>query len=206
MVHAAGWHDLPDLRGLLGLPNQQARRKLTQILGYGAVRSQRATSAESTRVVLLGAGSIGRDQRNTYRFPLPPALSASTEWRRLTITLGWLSPINVKSQKYRMARLWFSSSRDDLSVAPTEADHNAVLKGTVQHQVFEGSAATVYADGAELTIDVDCRSDGGTLRTPVRYGLAASLEVGPAVRSDIHNQVRSRLSEQVRDRALVPTR
>ena len=206
LVHAAGWHDLSDLRNLLGLPNQQARRRLTQILGYGVVRSQRATSAESTRVVLLGAGSIARDQRNTYRFPLPSALSASIEWRRLTITLGWLSPVNVKSQKYRMARLWFSSSRDDLSVAPTEADHNAVLKGTVQHQVFEGFAATVYADGAELTIDVDCRSDGGTLRTPVRYGLAASLEVGPAVRADIHNQIRSRLREHVRERALVPTR
>ena len=206
LVHAAGWHDLSDLRDLLGLPSHQARRRLTQILGYGVVRSQRATSAESTRVVLLGAGSITRDQRNTYRFPLPSALSASTEWRRLTITLGWLSPVNVKSQKYRMARLRSSSSRDQLAVAPTEADHNAVLKGTVQHQVFEGSAATVYADGAALTIDVDCRSDGGKLRTPVRYGLAASLEVGPAVRSDIHNQIRSRLSEQVRERAVIPAR
>ena len=130
LVHAAGWHDdLSVLRDLLGLSRQQARRELTRILGYGVVRSQRATSAESTRVVLLGAGSIARDQRNTFRFPLPSALSASTEWRRLTITLGWLSPVNVQSQKYRMARLWFTSSKDDIGVAPIEADHNAVLKG-----------------------------------------------------------------------------
>lgn len=206
LVHAAGWHDLSDLRDLLELPSHKARRRLTQILGYGVVRSQRATSAESTRAVLLGAGSIAKDQRHTFRFPLPSALTASTEWRRLTITLGWLSPISVRSQKYRMARLRFTSSRDDLGVAPTEADHNAVLKGTVQHQVFEGTAATTYADGSSLAINVDCRIDGGKLQNPVRYGLAASLEVGPAVRSDIHNQVRSRLSEQVRDRALVPTR
>ena len=105
-----------------------------------------------------------------------------------------------------MARLWFTSSKDDIGVGPTEADHFAVLKGTIQHQVFEGTAATAYADGAALTIDVDCRSDGGTLRSPVRYGLAASLEVGPAVRSDIFTQIRSRLSEQVRERAVVPAR
>lgn len=207
LVHAAGWHDdLLRLKGLLGLSGQQVRRELTRILGYGVVHSQRAVSAASTRVVLLGAGSIKKDQRNTFRFPLPPELSTSTEWRRLTITMGWLSPINVQSQKYRMARLWFTSSRDDLGVAPTEADHNAVFKGTVQHQVFEGTAATTYADGSSLAINVDCRIDGGNLQNPVRYGLAASLEVGPAVRSDIHNQVRSRLSEQVRDRVLVPAR
>ena len=112
LVHAAGWHnDLPILRDLLGLSCQQTRRELTRILGYGVVRGERATSAESTRVVLLGASTIKSDQRNTFRFPLPSALSASTEWLRLTITLGWLSPANVHSQKYRMARLWFTSSR-----------------------------------------------------------------------------------------------
>lgn len=206
LVHAAGWHDLAEMRDLLELPGHKARRRLTQILGYGVVRSQRATSAESTRAVLIGAGSITRDQRHTYRFPLPPALLASTEWRRLTITLGWLSPISVRSQKYRMARLRFAPSLDDLGVVPTEADHHAVRNGTVQHQVFEGTAATTYADGSTLAINVDCRIDGGKVQDPVRYGLAASLEVGPAVRSDIHNQVRSRLSEQVRERALVPTR
>ena len=205
LVHAAGWHDdRAALRNLLELSGQRTRRELTKILGYGVVRSERATAAESTRVVLLGAGSIRRDQRNTFRFPLPSALSASTEWRRLTITLGWLSPVNVHSQKYRMARLWFTSSHDDLGIAPTEADHHAVRKGTVQHQVFEGTEATAYADGSTLTINVDCRSDGGTLLTPVRYGLAASLEVGPAIRADIHHEIRSRLSEQVQERARVP--
>lgn len=207
LVHAAGWHDdLPRLRDLLRLSGQQTRRELTRILGYGLVHSDRATSAESTRVVLLGAGSIAKDQRNTFRFPLPSALSASTEWRRLTITLGWLSPVNVHSQKYRMARLWFTPSNDDIGVGPTEADHNAVLKGTVQHQVFEGAAATGYADGSALAIDIDCRSDAGSLQAPVRYGLAASLEVGASVRSDIHNEIRARLREQIRERARVPAR
>ena len=206
-VGASAKHeDLPRLKDLLGLSGRQVRRELTRILGYGAVRSQRATSAASTRVVLLGAGSINKDKRHTFRFPLPSELAASTEWRRLTITMGWLSPINVQSQKYRIARLRFTPASEDLGVNPVEAYHHAVLKGTVQHQVFEGTAATTYASGAELVIDIDCRSDGGKLEAPVRYGLAASLEVGPTVRSDIHNQVRSRLREQIREQALIPTR
>ncbi|MCY4281081.1 MAG: S8 family peptidase [Acidimicrobiaceae bacterium] len=206
LVHAAGWHeDLLRLKELLGLSGQGVRRELTRMLGYGTVRGQRATSATSTRVMLLGAGSIKQGKRHTFRFPLPSELSASTEWRRLTITMGWLSPINVHSQKYRKARLIFTPSKKDLGVSLVEADHNAARNGTVQHQVLEGKAATTYASGAELVIDVDCRSDGGKLENPVRYGLAASLEVGPTVRSDIHDQVRSRLSEQARERALVAT-
>ena len=203
LVHASGWHeDLSRLSMLLGLSGRDRRRELTRILGYGAVRQERAMSAENKRVVLIGAGSIVKDQRNTFHFPLPAEMSASTEWRRLTITLGWLSPINVHSQKYRMGRLRFTASNEDIGVRPTEADPNAVLKGTVQHQVFEGVEAAGYIDGSTLSIDVDCRVDGGKLTAGIKYGLAASLEVGPSIRSDIHDDVRSRLSQQVP----VPTR
>jgi hypothetical protein len=202
LVHAAGWHDLLGvMRDLLGLSGSAIRRELTQILGYGPVRPERVATGDSVRVVLLGAGSIGRDQRHSFRFPLPQALSASTEWRRLTISLGWLSQVNVRSQKYRMARLWFTPPRDELAVSPIEADHNAVVKGTVQHQVLEGDAAVAYIEGSSLNIDVDCRSDAGTLDGPVRYGLAASLEVSSSVAIDIHDQVRAQLRTEVRERA-----
>lgn len=202
LVHAAGWHDLLGvMRDLLGLTGSAIRRELTQVLGYGPVRPERVATGDRVRVVLLGAGSIGRDQRNSFRFPLPQALSASTEWRRLTISLGWLSQVNVRSQKYRMARLWFTPPRDELAVSPVEADHNAVVKGTVQHQVLEGDAVVAYVEGSSLNIDVDCRSDAGTLGGPVRYGLAASLEVSSNVAIDIHEQVRAQLRTEVRERA-----
>ncbi len=119
--------------------------------------------------------------------------------------MGWLSPVNVYSQKYRIARLWFMPSKDVIGVKPTEADHNAVKKGTVQHQVFEGKQATGFASGSELSINVDCRADG-KLKEPVRYGLAASLEVGPTVNMDLHSEVRSRLRDKVRERARIAAR
>lgn len=202
LVHAAGWHELmPTMRDALGLSGQDVRRELTRILGYGPVRDKRLATADRVRVVLLGAGSIAKDQRHTFRFPLPISLSAARDWRRLTITLGWLSPINVRSQKYRMARLQFTPPLDTLSLRPVEADHAAVLKGTVQHQVLEGHEAVAFVDGTELVIDVDCRADTGSFPAPVRFGLAASLEVGSNIQIDVHGEVLSRLRQEVRQRA-----
>lgn len=202
LVHAAGWHELaPTMREALGLSGHAVRRELTRLLGYGPVRDDRVAAADRVRVVLVGAGSATRDRRQTFRFPLPAALSASREWRRLTITLAWLSPVNVRSQRYRTARLWFKPPRDELAVDPKEADPYAVEKGTVQHQVLEGDAAVAFVDGAALAIDVDCRSDAGALTSPVRFGLAASLEVSPRVRVDLHAQLTALLRQEVRDRA-----
>jgi subtilase family protein len=202
LVHAAGWHDLADdMRSVLGLSGPATRRQLTQLLGYGPLRPDRVATAHSGRVVLIGTGSIGKDQRHSFQFPLPPVLSASTEWRRLTITLGWFSPISVRSQKYRMARLWFTPPRDELALTPMEADQNAVVKGTTQHQVLEGEAAVAFVDGSQLAIDVDCRSDAGPLATEVHYGLAASLEVSTAVQVELHEQVRQRIRARVREQA-----
>lgn len=202
LVHSAGWHDLrEEMNEALGLSGSATRRQLTQVLGYGPVRPERVATSDRVRVVLIGAASIGKDQRHAYRFPLPPVLSASKEWRRLTISLGWLSPLNMRSQKYRMARLAFTPPRDELALTPTEADHNAVVKGTIQHQVLEGDAAVAFVDGAALAIDVDCRVDAGSIAGPVRYALAASLEVSAAVSVDLHEQVRSQLRAAVRERA-----
>ena len=202
LIHAAGWHELaPTMREALGLSGHAIRRELTRLLGYGPVRDDRVAAADRVRVVLVGAGSATRDRRQTFRFPLPAALSASREWRRLTITLAWLSPVNVRSQRYRVARLWFKPPRDELAVDPVEADRYAVEKGTVQHQVLEGDAAVAFVDGASLAIDVDCRADAGSLTSPVRFGLAASLEVSPRLRVDLHAQVAALLRQEVRDRA-----
>ncbi len=202
LVHSSGWNELLGvMRDDLELSGNAVRRELTRLLGYGPVHGERLASADRVRAVLIGAGSIDRDQRHTFRFPLPAALSASTDWRRLTITLGWLSPVSVRTQKYRMARLWFTPPRDELAIAPVEADHQAVMKGTVQHQVLEGSAAAAFATGSHLSIDIDCRSELERLPAPVRYGLAVSLEVAPSVQIDIHEQVRGILRTEVRERA-----
>jgi hypothetical protein len=147
--------------------------------------------------VLLGGSTIKTGQRHTYRYPLPPTLRASAEWRRLTVTLAWISATNPRTQKYRMARLRFGDVHDALALGSLEADRRAAVRGTVQHEVLEGRRATVFQDGDSIAIDVDCRVDVGSTTTETRYGIVASLEVGVSVQADIHSEVREQLQTRV---------
>lgn len=202
LVHAASWGPIrTKLTALIGDGVTATRRDLSQILGYGAVDPARVATATRTRVVLLGAGSIQDGQRQQFALPLPASLAATTDWRRLTITLGWLSPVNVRSQRHRMARLSFQPPQDEIGVNRVEADHHAVRQGTVQHEILEGRAAVAFAADATLGIDVDCRIDAGRYDAPVRYGLAVTLELATTVQVDVHEQVRTALRERARVQA-----
>lgn len=205
LVHAADWGTLPPtLRDALGLEGNAARRELTQLLGYGPVTPENVAAATRTRVVLLGAGSIDAGERHTFRLPLPGALAATTEWRRLTITLGWLSPVNTRTQRHRMARLRYQPPQTELGVKRTQANHDRVVRGTLQHEVLEGHDALAFTTGATLAVDIDCRVDVGRLERRVRYGLAVSVEMATTVRADVHAQIREQL--QVRQRQAAATR
>lgn len=207
LVHAANWGNTHEiLKAALTLDPSKRQRELTRMLGYGPVDPTRVATASRTRAVLLGADSIRTDQRHTFTFPLPDSLNAKADWRRLTITLGWLSPINSMSQKHRMARLRFRPPQEPLGVERTEADWRAVRKGTVQHEVFEGRAAVAFQQDGVLTIDVDCRVDAGKLNGVIRYGLAVSLEMETSINADIHAEVRQHLQAQLRNRVAERTR
>jgi len=207
IVHAASWGSMGERLGeLLGLERATARRDLTQILGYGAVDPNTIAAATRTRVLLIGAGSISADERHEYLLPLPASLASTTDWRRLTVTLGWLSPVNTRNQRHRMARLSFQPPMSELGVARSEADAYAVRKGTIQHELLEGRAAVAFTAGQALAIDVDCRVDAGRLEAPVRYGLAVSLELATTVNVDLHEEVRQGLQTQVRERVASQTR
>jgi hypothetical protein len=198
LIHAASWGPLRDrVINDLGLSGSGMRHKVTQYLGYGVVSEDHVATATSSRVVLLGGSQISKGMRHQYRFPLPGALRASAEWRRLTVTLAWISAVNPSTQKYRVARLSFGDVRDALALGSHEADGRATTRGTVQHEIFEGRKAAVFNDSDSILIDVDCRIDVGENSTETRYGIVASLEVGATVRADIHSQVRQLLQTKV---------
>ena len=198
LIHAAAWGPLKArVVDGLGLGGNGLRHSVTKVLGYGVVTDDRVATAAARRVVLLGGSTIKTGQRHTYRYPLPPTLRASAEWRRLTVTLAWISAVNPRTQKYRMARLRFGDVRDALALGSLEADRRAAVRGTVQHEVLEGRRATVFQDGDSIAIGVDCRVDVGSTTTETRYGIVASLEVGVSVRADIHSEVREQLQTRV---------
>lgn len=200
LVHAAGWGVAGEtLRRQLGIGGNDARKELVQLLGYGPVNVSRVLVGDRIRSVLIGASSIGAGERRTFSYPLPPSLSATTLWRRLTITLAWISPINTRSQKYRLARLQLAPPTTELGVDRVEAPHYAVSRGTVHHEILDGDAAVAFKAGDNLEINVDCRIDG-RVEQPVRFGLVTTLEVGEGVPIDVHDEVQQQLRVQVRQR------
>lgn len=98
LVHAANWGMLREVLGNVIPKADLDRRRISRLLGYGALDNARLVAASSNKALLLGAASITSDQRQTFTLPLPASLAATTEWRRLTITLGWLSEVNPRSR------------------------------------------------------------------------------------------------------------
>ncbi len=198
LVHGASWgewqtvfdqaFDGPDGGGER---RRRIKRACAQFLGYGPADFERGTVCSDQRVVLLGVDELRVDEGHVYDVPLPPALHAIKEKRRLTITLAWLSPINPLHRSYRVADLWFDPPQDALRVKRTDADHHAVRRGTVQHEVLEGDAAVPIGDDDTMPIQVNCKASLGTkLTVAVPYALMVSLETARPLAVSIYDQVK----------------
>ena len=181
------------------------RDHVARFLGYGPVDFARVMTCTEQRVTVLGFGKLSDGEGAEFALPLPPSLSSVNEKRRLTITLAWMSPINSRRQNYRVAHLWFNP-RSNLAKNRKWADFRAVQRGTVQHEVLEGSEAVDFRDGDDMVIKVNCRNDAGEILEPIRFGLIVTLEVSEdsLLSVPIYEEVRERLSIRVRPGARTP--
>ena len=199
LVHATLWPaNTQKLEDQLDIQRSERRRSLTEHFGFGILDTSRIRSITQSRATLIGAGSITKDERHCFQFPLPLSLSGSVEWRRLVLTLSWISPVQAHTQKYRIAHLKFDAPRDVFDIDRTQAFHYMNGRGTVQHEILEGGKAVVYSQNQTLQINVDCRVRVGRLDNPVRFGLAATLEVGANAGIDIYQEIRDKLRTPVR--------
>ena len=174
---------------------QQLKRLAARWMGYGMADVDRVLHCTDQRATLLGFGLLQNDGAHVYRLPLPASLASRSDWRRLTVTLAWLSPISATSQKYRTASLFFDvDSRERFVPNRRDADDwNTVRRGTVQHEVFEGKVADPFGQDATIAITVNCREDADRIKEPIAYGLAATLEVKEGVGISIYNEIRTRI-------------
>ena len=198
LVHGASWSEAgPLIKNVYNqrFQNQSINENVGQVLGYGLADVERAMQCTEQLVTLIGYGNLLDGQAHEFRFPLPPSLSASAIARKLTISLGWFSPVSVKLHKYRMARLWFDP-RNDLANARQDADWRSTKRGTIQHEILEGRRVLDFQDGADIVFKVNCRADAGKLEAPVRYGLAVSLEVAEGINLPIYQEVREKVGSQ----------
>ncbi len=202
LVHGSGWGGgLDQVAAALHVAPHEARQQAVRLLGYGATTFERSISGSTVRALLLGTGELSDRTQAAFKFPLPPSLAATTEWRRLTVTLAWMSPIAQRSRRLRGARLWFEPPTEQLLVSRTQADWQAVKRGTIQHEILEGDQAAAYLDGDSITIAIACRDDEDVMENPTQFGLAVSLEVGEQIDLPIHAEIKNRLPVQVRPQA-----
>ncbi len=213
------------LQDRMKLEKEQSRKRATaRFLGYGTTDLSRVLRCSGERATLLGVGEFPneKEEAHRYRVPLPPSLAARREWKRLTITLAWLTSINSSHQQYRRAALWFEPFGDQefetrknkngreyralkspiqefnashrLDLKRKQADHQQVRNGTVQHEIFEGDTAVSFLDGDEVHIQVNCRAYAGTkLPEPIPYALAVTLEVAAGIGIPVYQEIRDRI-------------
>src|SRR5882672_802214 len=173
---------------------RRIKRACSQFLGYGFADFERGTVCTDQRVVLLGCGNLKGEEGHIYNVPLPSALSAQTVKRRLTITLAWFTPINPRHRNYRVADLWFDPPTDYLRVKRTDAEHDGVTRGTLQHEVLEGVDAVPISDDTLMPIQVNCRPDAAS-KVPlgIPYALMVSLETATPLAVSIYAQVKVKI-------------
>jgi hypothetical protein len=205
LVHASTWGEQEDyLRDLLALDTNNARRELTALLGYGSLRRDRITRGATNRAVLIAGASIGRNQQHTYNVPLPGSLRAKAEWHRFTVTLASFIPTVGQLTRYRGAKVFFERLDGKATGGSRiDAEHNAVRRGSVQHEIIDGTRAMVFNNGDTLPIHVECMDDAQRLRAgdTVRYGLVVSIETQVATSTTVHDEVRAQLQARARAQA-----
>jgi hypothetical protein len=183
--------------------SRQFKEVMARYLGYGSVAIERVLACTEQRGTILGCNEIRENEIHEYRLPLPPGLSSSQEWRRMVVTLAWFSPVNPDHRNFREAKLEMSPANKwgdlPLKLARQDADHNQVLRGTVQHEVLESrDQVAAYQDGDSIVLQVACKKDAvASLDVAIPYGLAVTLEVAEGVQIPIYEQLRTRLQPQV---------
>ena len=208
LVHGAAWGKWPER--LLGerpefdaIANANTRRAaqkgfVTRWLGYGIVDVERAITCTAERATLLGCGELEAEEAFVFSAPLPPSLAGKIAWRRMTVTLAWMSPINCSHQGYRRAKLWITPPQDELRIKRANSVHDkAALRGSVQHEILEGEDAVAFVDGNRFECKVNCAADAGDLIGKVRFALCVSLEVAVGSGISVYQEISDRIKPPV---------
>lgn len=203
LAHASSWGEWKkDLGKDLDLPKGQIRKQLTPLLGYGCLDPSRLGFSARNRAVVIAGGSITKDQRHTYNLPLPLSLRSKAEWHRFTVTLAFAAPTVGTLNQYRGSKVYFEFEENGLeTVDRSEAEYYAARRGSLQHEIIEGTRAMTFAEGDAFSIHVECMDDAQHLRKKeeIKYALVASVETAEQTSTTIYDEVRMALRTRAWD-------
>jgi hypothetical protein len=210
LLHGASWGSKSQLLEEVFGPREHDARKdnVARVLGYGPVDVGRVVECTQNRATLLGFGSIAEGEAALYRIPLPSGLESAREFRAVTFTVAWFSPINARHQAYRAAALAVTPGGDEnysLAVdrASDQPNFNAVKRGSALHERREGSRAAAFVDGGDLLFRLSCRATAGDLADNIPYAVAVSIEVGIGSAIQVYDEVRAEIDLRLKAK-LVP--
>ena len=195
LAHGCSWSKIEDdMYNVLDEIYSKAEIKkiITKWVGYGLPNINKTLECTEQQVTVLGFGELSTDNAHLYKFPLPASLSSVRGNRKLTITLGWFSPVASKTQKYRTANLYFEST-SKLNINRDDADWRQVKKGTLQHEIFIGDSAVAFENEDSIEIKITCKSDAQKLTENIPYAIAVTLEVANEIGIQIYQEVKEKL-------------
>ena len=198
LVHASSWGEWKKDLDL----KEKNRKQLTPLLGYGCLDPSRLGFSARNRAMVIAGGSITKDQRHTYNLPLPLSLRSKAEWHRFTVTLAFAAPTVGTLNRYRGSKVYFEYKEDGTETAKrSEAEPNMVRRGSLQHEIIEGTRAMTFAEGDAFSIHVECMDDAQHLRKKeeIKYALVASVETAEQTSTTIYDEVRMALRTRARD-------
>ena len=198
LVHASSWGEWKKDLDL----KEKNRKQLTPLLGYGCLDPSRLGFSARNRAMVIAGGSITKDQRHTYNLPLPLSLRSKAEWHRFTVTLAFAAPTVGTLNRYRGSKVYFEFEENGLeTVDRSEAEYYAARRGSLQHEIIEGTRAMTFAEGDAFSIHVECMDDAQHLRKKeeIKYALVASVETAEQTSTTIYDEVRMALRMRARD-------
>lgn len=195
LVHGCSWSGIEEeIERRLEISDRQELQKIKmKLLGNGFPDINKVKECTEQRATVIGFGELNEEEAHVYNLPLPPSLASQTVKRRLTITLAWFSPISPTTQRYRTSRLWFEANNQLVSNR-VSANWQAVRRGTLQHEIFEGSNATAFIDGESINIKINCSKDANSFLDRIPYALLVSMEVAEGIDLPIYQEIKERIT------------
>lgn len=211
LAHSASWPMCLEALDILlsdGYTPQEHRRIASYFCSGGVLSPSRIAGCEPHRATLLQAAEIKVGDAHAYRIPLPWSLSGKSGWRRIIITTAYMSPVFPSRQNYRGVKLVTQfESADPLSMKRRQLDANAVKKGTVQHEIYDGEAVAAITQGDFIEVHVNCFPDAEPSQTTrVKYSFLATFEVKAELSARVYQEVAEQIGVRIQPPVQIPTR
>ena len=197
LVHGASWSGYENVFiDALDIKGRSKKNELHKYLGYGITDVDKVKECTKNQVTLIGYGDIQQNNGYIYSIPLPFTFHSQKYKRKVTITLAYFTPIKSNLNKYREKQVWFVLD-EGAKVAGNRSEYNdkAVIRGTLQHEIFESDKIETWDENDSLNIKVSCRGDA-TESNPdelIPYALFATFEMAPEYDIDVYTKVTEKI-------------